>query len=106
MTTVPTTVSGYGNGWGQVWAYDPRPRRCTWSTSRPAADVLDFPDNVTTSARGTLVLCEDDDDFNYLRGLTRKGELFDIAQNAVGSGAAPVTDEFAGATFSPATRSS
>ena len=28
----------------------------------PSQDVLDFPDNVTTSPRGTLVVCEDGDD--------------------------------------------
>ena len=31
----------------------------------PARDVLDFPDNVTTSRRGTLVLCEDNTNDNY-----------------------------------------
>ncbi len=36
--------------------------------------------------------------FNFLRGLTRKGELFDIAQNKI---ATQLNDEFAGSTFSP-----
>ena len=30
-------------------------RAARWSTSRPGPDTLDFPDNVTTSPRGTLV---------------------------------------------------
>ena len=47
----------------------------------PGPRVLDFPDNVTTSPRGTLILCEDGTNDNYLRGLTPQGELFDIAQN-------------------------
>ena len=47
----------------------------------PGPDVLDFPDNVTTSPRGTLVVCEDNINDNYLRGLTPDGELFDIALN-------------------------
>ena len=59
--------------------------------------MLDFPDNVTTSPRGTLVLCEDHDQGNYLRGLTTDGDLFSIARNTIGSG----NDEFAGSTFSP-----
>ena len=59
--------------------------------------MLDFPDNVTTSKRGTLVICEDGGDRNFLRALTRKGELFDIAQNKI---AAQLNDEFAGSTFS------
>ena len=57
------------------------PGACDSSTSRPAPTTLDFPDNVTTSHRGTLVLCEDSTGDNYLRGLTRRGELFDIALN-------------------------
>ncbi|HZI95928.1 MAG TPA: alkaline phosphatase PhoX, partial [Actinomycetales bacterium] len=57
----------------------------------------DFPDNVTTSPRGTLVICEDGDDGNFLRGLTTDGHLFDIAENRIGDGG----DEFAGSTFSP-----
>ena len=51
------------------------------STSRPGPTSLDFPDNVTSSKRGTLVLCEDNVNDNYLRGLTRDGKLFDIALN-------------------------
>jgi secreted PhoX family phosphatase len=64
----------------------------------PSREVLDFPDNVTTSPQGTLIVCEDGLDRNFLRGLTRKGELFDIAQNKI---AAQLNDEFAGSTFSP-----
>jgi len=60
--------------------------------------VLDFPDNVTTSPRGTLVLCEDHDQGNYLRGLTTEGDLFSIARNAMPGREG---DEFAGSTFSP-----
>ena len=43
-------------------------------------------------------MCEAGGDRNFLRGLTRKGDLFDIAQNKI---AAQINDEFAGATFSP-----
>jgi secreted PhoX family phosphatase len=63
----------------------------------PNREVLDFPDNVTTSRRGTLVICEDGGDRNFLRGLTRRGRLFDIAQNKI---ATQINDEFAGSTFS------
>ena len=45
--------------------------------------MLDFPDNVTTSQRGTLVVCEDNTTTNFLRGLTPPGHLFDIAQNRI-----------------------
>jgi uncharacterized protein len=58
---------------------------------------------VTTSARGTLVLCEDSDQDNYLRGLSRGGQLWDIALNRLTSsaGVPRFNDEFAGSTFSP-----
>ena len=58
------------------------PARSGRTTARGAAaaglpvagpDTLDFPDNVTTSKRGTLVLCEDNVNDNYLRGLTATG---------------------------------
>jgi secreted PhoX family phosphatase len=94
--TGPDSTNGYGRGWGQVWAYDTRARtlRCVYQSE--SREVLDFPDNVTTSPRGTLVLCEDHDQGNYLRGLTTDGDLFSIAKNVIGSG----NDEFAGSTFS------
>jgi secreted PhoX family phosphatase len=53
---------------------------------------------VTTSPRGTLVVCEDHDDFNFLRGLTRSGNLITFAQNIM---VGRTGDEFAGSTFSP-----
>jgi hypothetical protein len=97
------TVQGWGNGFGQVWAYDTRGGRLHLVYQSPGADALDFPDNVTTSRRGTLVLCEDHDNDNYVRGLTRRGALIDIALNRMVSsaGAPRFGDEFAGATFSP-----
>ena len=96
--TGPDNVNGYGRGWGQVWGYDTRTQtlRCVYQSE--SREVLDFPDNVTTSPRGTLVLCEDHDQGNYLRGLTTEGDLFSIARNAMPGREG---DEFAGSTFSP-----
>ena len=101
--TGPDTVGGYGNGHGQVWSFDPRAQQLRLVYQSPGPDVLDVPDNVTTSPRGTLILCEDNTNDNYLRGLTRKGELFDVALNRLVSitGADRSGDEFAGSTFSP-----
>ncbi|MBA3250332.1 MAG: DUF839 domain-containing protein [Geodermatophilaceae bacterium] len=93
----PPPGGGYGVGRGQIWAYDTRGFLELLYES-PSADVLDFPDNVTTSRSGSLVLCEDGGDGNFLRGLTRGGVLFDFAQNAI---AGQENDEFAGSTFSP-----
>ncbi|MGH9005963.1 MAG: alkaline phosphatase PhoX, partial [Acidimicrobiia bacterium] len=79
-------------------------RRLKLIFQSPGPDVLDFPDNVTVSQRGTLVLCEDNVNDNYVRGLSRRGELWSIALNRLVSstGASRFNDEFAGATFSPA----
>ncbi|SDJ49357.1 hypothetical protein SAMN05192558_11815 [Actinokineospora alba] len=101
--TGPDTVLGYGNGTGQIWAYDTREQVLRLQYQSPGPDVLDFPDNVTTSNRGTLVVCEDGTNNNYMRGLTKQGQLFDIALNRLVSstGTPRFNDEFAGSTFSP-----
>ena len=99
----PELIAGYGNGTGQVWAYRPADKTLTCVFQSPDDDVLDFPDNVTTSSRGTVILCEDSAGDNYIRGLTRKGQLFNIALNRMTSnttGAPRFGDEFAGPTFS------
>ena len=102
-TSIGPIADGYGNGFGQVWGYriEDQVLQCVFQS--PGAEVLDFPDNVTTSSRGTLILCEDSSGDNYLRGLTRDGELFDIALNRLrsASGSERFGDEFAGSTFSP-----
>ena len=94
------TVSGFGSGRGQIWAYHCAEQMLECVYVSPGADVLDFPDNVTTSPRGTLVICEDGTDGNYLRGLGPEGQLFDIARNVIPKGADIGGDEFAGSTFS------
>jgi len=88
---------------GQVWAYDTRNETLSLVYESPDRDTLDFPDNVTVSPRGTLVLCEDNSDDNYLRGLSKDGELWNIALNRLRSEANDDRsgDEFAGSTFSP-----
>jgi secreted PhoX family phosphatase len=104
-TSIGPIADGYGNGTGQIWAYRIEEQVLQLLFESPGADVLDFPDNVTTSARGTLILCEDNINDNYLRGLTRGGQLFDVALNRLVSqlGTRPprFNDEFAGSTFSP-----
>jgi uncharacterized protein len=100
--TGPDNVGGYGNGFGQLWAYDTRRRTLTCLFQSPGPLVLDLPDNVTTSKRGTLVVCEDSTSDNYIRGLSQRGRLFDIALNRLTSstGTPRFNDEFAGSTFS------
>jgi secreted PhoX family phosphatase len=101
--TGPDTAAGYGNGSGQLWAYDIRRRKLTCLFQSPGPLVLDLPDNVTTSKHGTLVVCEDNVNDNFIRGLSKHGQLFDIALNRLTSatGVPRFNDEFAGTTFSP-----
>lgn len=91
------TVNGFGTGWGQIWGFDTVAQRLHLLFESPGRDTLDLPDNVTTSPRGTLIVCEDHDQDNFLRGLSRDGELFTIAHNVI---AGRTGDEFAGSTFS------
>jgi hypothetical protein len=100
--TGPQLTLGYGRGNGQIWSYDVRQQTVTCRFQSPGATVLDFPDNLTArNDRGTIVLCEDNVNDNFIRGLTRDGVLFDIALNRLRSstGADRSNDEFAGATF-------
>jgi secreted PhoX family phosphatase len=105
-------TNGYGNGTGQVWAYDIARQKLRVVYQSPNAATLDFPDNITTSARGSLVVCEDNVNDNFIRGLSPEGHIWDIALNRLVSQIPtpntdpPVfptrfNDEFAGSTFSP-----
>lgn len=94
---------GYGNGLGQVWGYDTRNQTLTCVFQSTSIENLEFPDNVTTSPRGTLVVCEDGPGDNFLRGLATDGQIWDICLNRMVSdeGEPRFSDEFAGSTFSP-----
>ncbi|WP_436761187.1 PhoX family protein [Streptosporangium sp. V21-05] len=94
-----TPASGFGKGRGQVWAYETWSGRLRLVYESPGAVTLDLPDNVTASPRGTLVLCEDGSGDNYLRGLTRRGEIFDFSRLVPVEGDSGA--EFAGSTFGP-----
>lgn len=96
------TVGGFGNGYGQIWAYRIRTHTLHLLYESPGPETLDFPDNVTVSPSGTLVLCEDSSGDNYIRALTKNGRLYDLVLNRlVGSTGTPrYGDEFAGSTFS------
>jgi len=97
-------ANGYGNGSGQIWALDPRAGTLTCAFQSPGPDVLDLPDNVAVhDNRGTIVICEDGTNDNYVRALGRDGRLRDLALNRLVSstGTTRFNDEFAGAAFSP-----
>lgn len=92
-----TATSGGEAQCGQVWKYTPQGENglLTLLFESPSKDILDMPDNVCVSPRGSLVICEDGDNENFMRGLTPSGKLFDFAMNVMNE------SEFAGATFSP-----
>jgi secreted PhoX family phosphatase len=99
-------ANGYGNGTGQIWAYRIADEVLELVFESPGAATLDLPDNVTTSKRGTLILCEDSSGDNFLRGLSPEGEIWDVALNRLVSrtGVPRFGDEFAGSTFSASGR--
>lgn len=94
-------TSGGDARMGQVWEYRPDRGggRLRLLFESPGAEVLQSPDNLCVSPRGQgLVLCEDGQGDQYVRGLTRDGRIFDFALNRVPGHEG---SEFAGATFSP-----
>ncbi len=90
-------VNGWGTGFGQIWAYRINAQILQLIYQSPNRETLDFPDNITTSPRGTMILCEDHDLDNFLRGLNRGGKLSSLALNRMEG---RFGDEFAGSTFS------
>jgi secreted PhoX family phosphatase len=88
-------TSGGDAGVGQVWRYEPQQERLTLVFESPSTAVLNYPDNITVSPRGGIVLCEDGAGVQHLRGLTPTGGIFDVATNVLNE------TEFAGACFSP-----
>jgi secreted PhoX family phosphatase len=95
------STSGGNAGVGQVWQYRPLgPARgiLTLIFESPSPELLDSPDNITVSPRGGVVLCEDGDDEQYLRGLDHAGRIFDFGLNLISG---DEDKEFAGATYSP-----
>ncbi len=96
-----TSTSGGDKRLGQVWQYTPQGKdkgklKLIYESSEEA--VLDMPDNLCVSPSGGLIICEDGRNEQFVRGLTRQGQIFDIARNIL-----PGFEnrEFAGATFSP-----
>nr|MBA2528853.1 DUF839 domain-containing protein [Euzebyales bacterium] len=91
-------TSGGDAGLGQVWEYRPRGRSgglLTLVFESPGPELLDAPDNICVSPRGGLVLCEDGDGDQFVRGVTPEGQIFDFARNLIND------KELAGATYSP-----
>src|SRR3546814_19843981 len=76
-----TSTGGRDAALWQVWAYDDRKQQLTLVYESTSAGDLDSPNNITVTPWGGLLLCEDGDDDQYLRGLSTKGEIFPFARN-------------------------
>lgn len=95
-------TSGGDAGAGQVWQYRPlggpdseHGGQLILVFESPSEDVLESPDNITVSPRGGLVVCEDGGGIQYIRGITRRGDIFDFVRQST-----PMA-EFCGACYSP-----
>ncbi|MEH2098166.1 alkaline phosphatase PhoX [Nostoc sp.] len=90
-----TATDGGPVGGGQVWRYIPSEETIELFVESQSKNELDMPDNIVVAPFGDLILCEDGDGENFLRGVTPDGELYNFARNALND------SEFAGACFSP-----
>jgi len=84
---------------GQLWSYDPRGRdggELTLIYESARATDLENPDNVVVvPATGDVFLQEDSDGEQFVRGVTKRGTIYDFAQTLVND------SEFCGGCFSP-----
>ena len=97
------STSGGDVGAGQVWQYRPTERddgELVLIFESPSRDVLNSPDNLCVSPRGGIVICEDAGREQYMRGLSKEGEIFNLVRQPMVEGGRRIT-EFAGACFSP-----
>jgi secreted PhoX family phosphatase len=84
---------------GQLWEYRPRGRdggelKLIYESTR--VDDLENPDNVVVvPGTGDVWLQEDSDGEQFVRGVTRRGEIYDFARTVLNN------TEFCGGTFSP-----
>lgn len=86
------TGGGSSGHRGQVWRYVPERNELTLVFVSRDSRVLDQPDNLVVLPWGDVLLCEDGSGPDYLRVLTRGGEIFDFARTRLA--------EFAGACWS------
>jgi secreted PhoX family phosphatase len=84
---------------GQLWEYRPRGRdggELKLIYESTSVDDLENPDNVVVvPGTGDVFLQEDSDGEQFVRGVTRRGEIYDFARTVING------TEFCGGTFSP-----
>ncbi len=91
---------------GQVFRYQPSPFEGTAKEKQDPGylelfaesedkKILNMCDNLTIAPWGDVILCEDNGEVNYIRGINQKGEIYNFACNRSSR------SEFAGLVFSP-----
>lgn len=90
-----TCTDGGRAGKGQIFRYDPATETMELFVESPGEGVLDYPDNLTLSPFGDLIVCEDGGGEQFLVGITPRGRCYHLARNALNN------SEFAGVCFSP-----
>jgi uncharacterized protein len=89
-------TNGGAVGQGQVWEYDPERELLTLIFESPSSAVLQSPDNVVIVPKtGHIFLQEDGAGEQFVRGVTRNGQIYDFAKTAGNE------TEFAGGCFDP-----
>jgi secreted PhoX family phosphatase len=92
-------TAGGAAGKGQIWELDPRRNRLRLVFESRGEGQLDGPDNLTlVPTTGDLLVCEDGDGTQFVRGLTRGGRIYDVVRSSAND------TEFCGACFSPSGR--
>lgn len=82
-------------GKGQIYRLIDADKRLELLCESEDIDALDYPDNITVAPWGDLAIAEDGSGEQYLRLLTRNGQMATIARNSISD------SEFTGVTFSP-----
>jgi secreted PhoX family phosphatase len=81
---------------GQVWEYDSDRETLKLIYESTSAEALQSPDNVVIVPQtGHIFLQEDGSGAQFIRGLTRRGEIYDFAATTANE------TEFCGGTFDP-----
>ncbi len=94
-----SSTNGGAAGLGQIFEYWPDRGWLTLVYESPSVEQLEGPDNLTiVPGTGDVLICEDADDPQFLRGLTIDGEVYDLARSVSNP------TEFCGATFDPTGR--
>ncbi|CAN5865594.1 DUF839 domain-containing protein [soil metagenome] len=95
------STSGGETKLGQVWEYAPTGKdhgvlTLLCQSTDPA--VLNMPDNLCLTPKGSVIICEDNPTRNHLHVMNREGKVGMLAKNVMEGFE---NREFAGATFSP-----